>query len=534
MNGRRPIRVQNFNFNIFAVDFLKQNWKLWHHITKEKLSAAFNVYINMYYNHCMTMGSWKDVLTRSVSDKDALSVEEAKHIATDGLLKSRSGDTFSAVEEAQNTSTENPVPPQSMSDEPAHSGTPVNIPHNESMEIDVDLVDIAPMERVLQQKYFPPTVDHPATYHCLACGDSCHMTIDCPSLTCTLCGGADHAQSTCPQYQRCRKCRQRGHLTIECPEKLALSKAEAVGCDFCGFTDHYERDCHFIWRTFNPRLGEVRKVQDISINCYSCGADGHYGPECGLNTGRVLSGGQTFSKANFLKYVDASSADRAVSAGIDYSIASRPRKQFSIKGMASDPIDVDVSDDEDISFISKKVKKPKQRGQINIAPSRSRKSLQGADFAHPRSPPREPRSEYGRRSGGRFPPGVESARYGGERMFSPPPRLDDMRSDFRELDQYRPQTLQRENFYQSRGQQAQTNTQSSSQGSLPLRPPPLSSSYAARGGGNSGRGGRGGGNRGGSEKRSKKVKGANRGGGATSKPTGLGQLASGIRTRSMH
>lgn len=607
LNDDRPIRVQNFSFNIFAPAFLKENRELWDYIDNQRvLSAAFNCYINLYYQHCthIQMGDWKDILMRSASDRSAITVEEAKRIAMDSSPQPqsmsdapiRSAQTFPMANEAQRVAgdghshlqsmSEAPKPsenvsitveeaqhdeessddkiaakgargaknaerrarrrearearekatpqpkPQptlpapsvsaatgtsshlrSMNDVPPRLESPNDFPVNEPVEIDLDQVEIDPMERELQQKYFPATIDRPAIYHCLACGNNCHMTFDCPSFTCTLCGG-DHAQSACPQNQRCRKCRQRGHQEVECPEKLAISRGEAVGCDFCGLTDHLEVACHFIWRTFNPRPKEIRKVHEIPVHCYSCGATGHYGPECGLSkVRRILSGGQTFSKANVLKYVDASSAVRNISAGVDYSIQSRPTKVFNIKGMANDPIELDESDEE-ITFISEKVKKPKQHGQINIAtPNRSKlpdrsgigHSPQETDLSHPRNPPREPRPDYGRNFGGNLPSGVDSARYGRERTFSPPPRFDDMRYGVPGADdRFRPQA-QHEDFYRLQPQ-AQYSYQPANQNSLPARPPLKPSSNAPRGGGNFG-GGRGGGNnRGGREKRKKKGK----------------------------
>jgi hypothetical protein len=217
-----------------------------------------------------------------------------------------------------------------------------------------------------------------------------------------------------------------------------------------------------------------------------------------------------------MKYVDADNADRAMSAGVDYSIPSRPTKQFSIKGMANDPIKLD-SDDEDVVFIAEKVKKPKRNGKINVAFQGPGQLPQDDNHSPRPNPPRQSHAE----SSPNFRPNVthrvESARFGRERTFSSPPRFDDMRYGFVEADdRFRPQAPQHEDFYRPQPQQAHHNYQYASQSLLPTRPPSMSSGNVPRGGGNSGRGNRGAAARGGGQKKPRKPrkpKGGNQGGG---------------------
>ena len=301
-------------------------------------------------------------------------------------------------------------------------------------DMDVDLTDL---ELVLQQKYFPTASTEPIIRRCLACSDTRHRTLDCPALACNICGTAgSHSTFTCPKSKRCRKCRQRGHQAEKCPEKLLPAKSEVLACDICNSDDHLEESCHFIWRSFAPKPEEIRTVRDIAVHCYTCGGSGHYGPECGLRkNGRILSGGITWSKSNLQKYIDLSSRDRAISSGVDYSIPNRPRKEFSIKGKANDPITFDDSDDEVVSFVRPKINQPAKHGHIHFgsAAGAGHVSLGGIENRRPPNPPRESRPNFG--GGGGVGVGhfgqlssaenrklPDSARYNRERTFSPPPR----------------------------------------------------------------------------------------------------------------
>lgn len=235
------------------------------------------------------------------------------------------------------------------------------LPEVESMDFDIDEAEL-----FLQQKYFPSGTT--STRRCLSCGQVGHNSSTCPALSCTSCGSfGKHSVASCPLNVRCGKCRERGHSMQDCPEKLARLKGEAVACDVCGSKDHLEIACHYIWRSYEPKPAEIHRVRDIPVYCYRCGAVDHYGPECGLHRGCILSGGNTWSRNNLLKYLDPASPERALSAGVDYSIPGRSNKQFSIKGKANDPIPIDDSDDE--NFIRAKIKPPIQNGPIRFGRS---------------------------------------------------------------------------------------------------------------------------------------------------------------------
>ena len=507
LNNGRPIRVENFKFNDFAPAFLKQNVDISHLPSKKVLASAYSAYMNLYYTHCLHLGNWTKLVARSASKKNAMSLKEMKRIVsadthpmTNAHAPSDNGNVTG--EEVQHLDSEDSSRSQSRSDGPMCPNTTHDPSVIEFVEMCTDPEDIDLMghdlERDLQKKYFPSTIGRPNTYHCLACGNDSHKTIQCPDLTCVVCGG-NHAHSTCPQNQRCKKCRNRGHQTLHCPEKLARSQAEAVECELCGYQDHLEDECHHIWRTFNPRPKDIRKVREIPLYCYTCGATGHYGPECGVRRGgRILSGGQTFSKANLLKYVDAGSDDRAISAGVDYSITSRPQKQISIKGMASDPIDLNISDGDDVAFITEKVRKPKGNSKIKVAALRKGQLLQNDSYSRRPNSPRQSRPHSGTKFVGRAasPRAIGSARYGRERTFSPPPRFGDVHYGYAEADdRFRPQAAQRgEDFYRPQPQHAHNYYNSNPQGTLPVRPLLVPPGIGTRGGGNAGRGGKGGGN----------------------------------------
>jgi hypothetical protein len=295
-----------------------------------------------------------------------------------------------------------------------NTSTPVNVEDTESSLSDIEFN--------LQQKYFPSTDGNSVVRRCLACTRPGHSTLDCPALTCTLCGGsAGHSSVACPQKQRCGKCRECGHPTADCPEKLGRAKAEAVACDLCDSTDHVESGCHLIWRSFVPKIEEIRTVREVPIHCYTCGGSGHYGPECGLYQGRLLSGLVTWSRANAMKYVDPNSQNRAISAGVDYTIHSRQKRSFSIKGKANDPITFDDSEEDAQDFIRPKVNATTtQRGRIQFGDS----SRSIAPPVNHQGQLRDSRLNFDRNPR----TGAESARYERERTFSPPPRFYE--SDF--------------------------------------------------------------------------------------------------------
>ena len=352
-------------------------------------------------------------------------------------------------------------------------------------------VDIDQVETELLSKYFPAVNGQIIRLRCLACGDSDHRTFECPSLSCSSCGdGGNHSDLTCPLNQRCGKCRKKGHSMEDCHEKLFASNAEVGECDLCKSSKHIENDCHYVWRSFAPKPEETRTVSGIPIHCYTCGSTGHYGPECGLHRGIIRSGGMTWSLSNLGKYLDGNSKDRAISSGVDYTIPKNTGKMFAIKGKANDPIMLDDSDD-DVSFLHSRVNKASAKahhGQIRFGQN-SKSAGSGDSFGN---------TQLGQRYAAPAPSRkLDSARYGRERAFSPPPSYDNYDQEFLNNDRYHslgPVKPYRQNNYHPPSSNIQGPPQSFT--FLPARNSPTAASRGRAGrsrGGRSGRGGGGGG-----------------------------------------
>lgn len=294
-------------------------------------------------------------------------------------------------------------------------------------------------ELLLIRRYYPSLPNAPSSIRCLTCGDDGHVADSCPQLTCAACGVRGvHFASSCPKNIRCSKCRQQGHQKSDCPEKLALAPSEGVACDKCGSSRHTEQSCHFLWRTFNPDVDSIRKVQNILVDCYNCGADGHFGSECGLHRSALLTGGYTWSVSNRNRYVDSETSSRAISAGKDYRIPPKSKKGFSIKGSAkNNPVKVDDSDEEE-GFIRPKIAPPPTRNHIHFA-DRQPANRNGPQA--PRYPP--PPSIHNS-----YPSRDDPDRFRRERSFSPPPRYPDYQQR-RGDEQYH--NFDRDNGYRPQG-----------------------------------------------------------------------------------
>lgn len=418
----KPIHIERFSFNVFAPAFLTTHRTRRHLLSQKNLIAAFHLYINTFYSHVLQFG-FADRLRATATAGDALTMEQATRLADMGLPGPYKGPPMTNGG-GQGMASSSLLPSADSVRHPvtAEVGEVDPNPLDNTAMVDVvqaEAKDLTVVERPLpeelegmdlkmdeagvhlQQKYFPGTAS--TIRRCLSCGQLGHDSSTCPAMACTSCSTfGKHPTASCPLSARCGKCRERGHLTKDCPEKLARSKGEAVPCDLCGSNDHLEMACNSIWRSYDPKPEEIRTVRNIPAYCYICGKSDHYGPECGLHRGRLLSGGSTWSRRNLQMYVDPASRNRALSAGVDYSIPPRSSKQFSIKGKANDPIELDDSDDDE-DFIRAKVKPPVQSGNIRFGGASGRVQSNPVNVSY--RPAQPPQHGFNRPSGP--PPGMQ-------------------------------------------------------------------------------------------------------------------------------
>ncbi|KAK7754709.1 hypothetical protein SLS62_003267 [Diatrype stigma] len=219
-------------------------------------------------------------------------------------------------------------------------------------------------ERRQQQKYFPNTND-PSQY-CISCSGMGHGAGNCPKLVCCFCESNGHNSLGCPTKQRCNKCYQLGHSMTTCTEKLALTADEQDPCAFCGAA-HLEDDCSEVWRSYDPANTTIKKVKAIPVFCYTCGNEGHCGPECALPGRRSeVTGRTSWSQANRDLYIDPQSDLVAIAwVGISTEVSS-----FQIRGRATRNTHTHFESDDDSDddeFIREPIKKTQPRGQMRIA-----------------------------------------------------------------------------------------------------------------------------------------------------------------------
>ena len=218
-------------------------------------------------------------------------------------------------------------------------------------------------ERWQQERYFPNAED--PSQLCISCSGMGHRAKECPQLACRFCKSVSHTSFGCPTTQRCIKCRQLGHDVEACAEKLALAADEQDPCAFCAGS-HLEDECSEIWRSYDRDSATIKKVKAIPAFCYTCGGDGHYGPECALpDRGGQVTGRTSWSRGNRDFYVDPKSDAVAIAwVGVE-----EPSPEFHIRGRATRSTHTHfVSDDDsDDGFIHEPVKRSQGRTQIRIA-----------------------------------------------------------------------------------------------------------------------------------------------------------------------
>jgi protein AIR1/2 len=225
-----------------------------------------------------------------------------------------------------------------------------------------------------QERYYPG-IDATAEF-CVQCASPGHRAADCLAVVCRFCKTSAHRTFSCPARQRCDKCKQLGHGKRECTEKLKLP-ADEWECAFCGSRDHADASCHELWRSFafEAYAGTIRKVRHLPAYCYSCGEEGHHGGVCPLSSKRTKEGPfETWSQANFDKYVDPTTTEIAINFADDVSQAyvtptDRPDLGKSIVPQRHVFFE-DASDDEE-EFIRPPVQKAQRVSYISFSSSRS-------------------------------------------------------------------------------------------------------------------------------------------------------------------
>lgn len=359
-----PVQFEDVSFEKFVTDFLTRHNDKISIIQPNWLVPAFKAYMNFYYkNHDQDSAGRQAKILQMLPPINGVSLNQMFLLAKQKLgISPPREDTYISLNEAKQDTEHAEEDDVIMLEDGDTSDDGDASSQSTSSDGEIVNADLDTAQLLLRQKYFPSAVGTTtADAHCLACSRVGHVLSSCPALQCTSCG-KKHSTFRCPERQRCSKCRERGHAKADCPEKLAVPKSE-LRCDFCDSTDHLENSCHRIWRSFDPKPEEILTVRSIPVDCYNCASSYHFGPECGLYTGPPpLTGGVTWSQANLHRYVDPTSDKRAVSAGVDYSIP--PRKGFSIKGKANDPITFDDSDDGE-SFIRPKIQAA-ERGHIRF------------------------------------------------------------------------------------------------------------------------------------------------------------------------
>ncbi|KAH8785422.1 hypothetical protein F5883DRAFT_86394 [Diaporthe sp. PMI_573] len=229
---------------------------------------------------------------------------------------------------------------------------------------------VPPTEDELEQRhrYFPGVPDD--AVFCLTCASHGHNTPNCPEITCSFCQQG-HFSYSCPSRQRCTKCKQLGHTKASCKEKLAMAAGEGfMECAFCQAQDHQEEQCPEIWETYRPRIGHIKQVRSVPIFCYCCGAEGHFGADCGLADPK-LPPSATWSNAGASLYIDPASSEEAIA----YQ-NSLPEPQTDsapvIPGRSIKPqshIIFEDSGDEEVAgqgFLRAPASGPRRPGQIQI------------------------------------------------------------------------------------------------------------------------------------------------------------------------
>lgn len=411
----------------FIPTFLKGNWKILLNLNGGIIQKSFRSYLETYYsnqtgvrlNRCIT-SQWQGkspgkiaatALNQALKDRknrENMLMFKPEKSVTAGPKKVES----EKILEAQHLDPDPfpPRPPSGNSRDASQKG-----PHAAAPLSWVAVNGLQSDDPATTEKYYPKS----ETGRCLVCCKSGHARVECPALQCAACSVQGvHFTRACPLSQRCTKCKELGHVKSNCPEKLMAARSSVESCLRCGLSNHQEADCSYLWRSFEASPCALR-IASLAVFCYSCGASGHFGTECGIRRqGKLLSNGITWSRENLNKYLDAHS-ERSVASHIPLepaTVRTVPNRDYSIKGMSHrHPIEVD--DEEGTgSLFTTKVQKSKKPGKIHIQKPKA-KALQPPLPPGP-PPPRNAPNGYN-----------QSSQHDGHRRnqrepsYSPPPAI---------------------------------------------------------------------------------------------------------------
>lgn len=262
---------------------------------------------------------------------------EFKKKKTKGLAKKEAG-AITKAEQKQQASSNAHTPEASSSKSaatqdsfPTSADTDGELEEGERVETDSEMEDgpngsiqLTPQEELdLRQRYYPGL---PAdALFCLVCASLGHNAANCSEAQCKFCHNA-HFTYQCPSRQRCIKCKQLGHTQASCKEKLAIAPGEGfMECAFCEGQDHQEENCTELWQTYRPKIGSTKKVKQLPIYCYCCGAQGHFGSDCGLANPKVPPC-ETWTTAYASMYLDSESSDLPI---VDENPPPPPAEEFA-------------------------------------------------------------------------------------------------------------------------------------------------------------------------------------------------------------
>lgn len=212
-----------------------------------------------------------------------------------------------------------------------------------------------------QRKYFPRSSARDDM--CILCLQPGHKALSCPTLDCEHCGAKyQHSSYACPLMCRCAKCKGLVHTAGACTEGQVNLRKPAADCAHCGASDHPEKDCDSLWRTFREP-DPTTKCQFIYAFCASCGEEGHYFSDCREG---CHSKSRVWCQETLDRHLDKASKRDPIC-----DVKPRPStsglRRPELVGRSNDNIYFESDDsDADAPFLGDRVQKPPV-GRINVS-----------------------------------------------------------------------------------------------------------------------------------------------------------------------